>query len=69
VIEGGPIAVAAALPIALLFLGATFVGAMLARSFKELTFVTVTISVFLTTYTFIPAVFADVNAIALISRR
>lgn len=67
VIEGGPIAVAAALPIALLFLGATFVGAMLARSFKELTFVTVTISVFLTTYTFIPAVFADVNAIALIS--
>ncbi|MFC6768385.1 PrsW family intramembrane metalloprotease, partial [Natrinema soli] len=67
VIEGGPIAVAAALPIALLFLAATFVGAMLARSFKELTFVTVTISVFLTTYTFIPAVFADVNAIALIS--
>ncbi|WP_226041402.1 PrsW family intramembrane metalloprotease [Natrinema sp. DC36] len=67
VIEGGPIAIAAALPIALLFLGATFVGAMLARSFKELTFVTVTISVFLTTYTFIPAVFADVNAIALIS--
>ncbi|QLK25297.1 PrsW family intramembrane metalloprotease [Natrinema zhouii] len=67
VIEGGPVAVAAALPIALLFLAATFVGAMLARSFKELTFVTVTISVFLTTYTFIPAVFADVNAIALIS--
>ena len=66
-IDAGPLAVAAALPIALLFLGSTFVGAMFARSFKELTFVTVTISVFLTTYTFIPAIFTDVNAIALIS--
>lgn len=67
VIGGGPMAVVAALPIALLFLAATFVGAMLARSFKELTFVTVTISVFLTTYTFVPAIFTDVNAVALIS--
>ncbi|TMT86232.1 PrsW family intramembrane metalloprotease [Haloterrigena sp. H1] len=67
VIDGGPVAVAASLPIALLFLAATFVGAMLARSFKELTFVTVTISVFLTTYTFVPAIFTDVNAVALIS--
>ncbi|WP_226006255.1 PrsW family intramembrane metalloprotease [Natrinema salinisoli] len=66
-IEGGPIAVAATLPIALVFLAATFAGAMLARSFKELTFVTVTISVVLTTYTFIPAIFTDVNPIALIS--
>lgn len=66
-IRGGPIAVAAALPIALLFLAATFAGAMLARSFKELTFVTVTISVALTTYTFIPAIFTDVHSIALIS--
>ena len=66
-IGGGLVAVAAALPIALLFLAATFVGAMLARSFKELTFVTVTISVFLTTYTFVPAIFTDVNAVALIS--
>nr|WP_086009364.1 ABC transporter permease [Natrinema versiforme] len=66
-IRGGPIAVAAALPIALLFLAATFAGAMLARSFKELTFVTVTISVVLTTYTFIPAIFTDVHSIALIS--
>ncbi|SEQ37813.1 ABC transporter permease [Natrinema salaciae] len=66
-IDGGPVAVAAALPVALLFLAATFVGAMLARSFKELTFVTVTISVGLTTYTFVPAIFTDVNSIALIS--
>ncbi|SDK24969.1 ABC transporter permease family protein [Natronorubrum texcoconense] len=66
-VGGGPLSVAAAIPIALLFLAATFVGAMLARSYKELTFVTVTISVFLTTYTFIPAVFTDVTPIALIS--
>ncbi|ADB60433.1 ABC-type Na+ efflux pump permease component- like protein [Haloterrigena turkmenica DSM 5511] len=66
-VQGGLLSIAAAIPIALLFLAATFAGAMLARSYKELTFVTVTISVFLTTYTFIPAVFADVNPIALIS--
>ncbi|WP_440765361.1 PrsW family intramembrane metalloprotease [Natronorubrum sp. DTA7] len=66
-VGGGLLSVAAAIPIALLFLAATFVGAMLARSYKELTFVTVTISVFLTTYTFIPAVFTDVTPIALIS--
>ncbi len=66
-IGGSPLAVAAAVPIALLFLAASFTGAMFARSFKELTFVTVTISVFLTTYTFVPAIFTDVNPIALIS--
>ncbi|MCU4971560.1 PrsW family intramembrane metalloprotease [Halobacteria archaeon AArc-m2/3/4] len=66
-IEGGLLSVLAALPIALLFLAATFVGALLARSFKELTFVTVAISVFLTTYTFVPAIFTDVTPIALIS--
>ncbi|NUB91818.1 ABC transporter permease [Haloterrigena sp. SYSU A121-1] len=66
-VRGGLLSIAAAIPIALLFLAATFAGAMLARSYKELTFVTVTISVFLTTYTFIPAVFTDVNPIALIS--
>jgi ABC-type Na+ efflux pump permease subunit len=48
-------------------LAATFVGAMFARSFKELTFVTVAVSTFLTSYAFIPAVFTDVTPIALIS--
>ncbi len=66
-IGGGPISVAATVPLALAFLSATFVGAMLARSFKELTFVTVAISVGLTTYVFVPAVFADVTPIALVS--
>ena len=66
-VGGSAVAVAAAIPIALLFLAATFAGAMFARSFKELTFVTVTISVFLTAYTFVPAIFANVTPIALIS--
>ena len=66
-VGGSVVAVAAVLPIALVFLAATFAGAMFARSFKELTFVTVTVSVFLTAYTFVPAIFANVTPIALIS--
>ena len=66
-IGGGPVSVAAVVPVGLLFLASTFVGAMFARSFKELTFVTVTVSVFLTTYTFVPAIFTNVTPIALIS--
>ncbi|MFB6281378.1 MAG: PrsW family intramembrane metalloprotease [Haloferacaceae archaeon] len=66
-VGGGPVSVAAVLPVALAFLGATFVGAMFARSFKELTFVTVSVSVFLTAYTFVPAIFTDVTPVALIS--
>ncbi|RLM53692.1 ABC transporter permease [Halobellus sp. Atlit-31R] len=66
-IGGSVVAVAAVVPIALVFLAATFAGAMFARSFKELTFVTVTVSVFLTAYTFVPAIFANVTPIALIS--
>ncbi|WP_284031055.1 ABC transporter permease subunit [Halobaculum lipolyticum] len=65
--NGGLLSVAAVFPIALVFLAATFVGAMFARSFKELTFVTVTVSVALTTYAFVPAIFATVTPIALIS--
>ena len=61
------VAVVAIAPIAALFLSATFVGAMFARSFKELTFVTVTVTVSLTTYAFVPAIFTDVNPVALIS--
>ncbi|PSQ20066.1 PrsW family intramembrane metalloprotease [Halobacteriales archaeon QS_8_69_26] len=66
-IGGGPLSVAAVVPIAALFLAATFVGAMFARSFKELTFVTLTISVFLTSYAFVPAIFTEITPIALIS--
>jgi ABC-type Na+ efflux pump permease subunit len=64
---GGLVSIAAITPIVVLFLAATFLGAMFARSFKELTFVTVTITVSLTSYAFVPAIFTDVNPIALIS--
>lgn len=66
-VGAGPLAVAAIAPLAALFLAATFFGAMLARSYKELTFVTVTVSVTLTAYAFVPAVFAEVHPIAAIS--
>ncbi len=66
-VGGGSLSVAAVLPIVLAFLATTFLGAMLARSYKELTFVTVTISVVLTGYVFIPAIFTDITPVALIS--
>jgi len=64
---GGLISVLALAPLVLLFLAATFLGAMFARSFKELTFVTVTITVTLTSYAFVPAIFTDVGPLALVS--
>lgn len=66
-VGGGWLSVAAVLPVALLFLASAFVGGMFARSFKELSFVTVTLSVFLTSYVFLPAIFTEVTPIALIS--
>ncbi|WP_200531808.1 ABC transporter permease [Halorubrum sp. LN27] len=66
-VGGGALSVVAVLPVALAFLGATFVGAMFARSFKELTFVTVGVSVLLTTYAFVPAIFTNVTPVALVS--
>jgi len=66
-VGGGPLSVIAVLPVALTFLAATFVGAMFARSFKELTFVTVGVSVLLTTYAFVPAIFTNVTPVALVS--
>jgi len=63
----GLVSVLAVVPLAVLFLAATFLGAMMARSFKELTFVTVTISVLLTSFAFVPAVFTNTDAVALIS--
>ena len=67
VVGGGVLSVAAVVPIAALFLAATFVGAMFARSFKELTFVTIAVSVSVTVYAFVPAIFTEITPIALIS--
>jgi ABC-type Na+ efflux pump permease subunit len=66
-VGAGVLAVVAILPLAALFLGATFLAGMFARSYKELTFATVTISVAFTAYAFVPAVFVDVHPIAAIS--
>lgn len=66
-VGGGPLSVMGVLPIGLLYLAATFLISLFARSFKELTFLTVGTSVFLTTYAFVPAIFTDVSSIALIS--
>jgi ABC-type Na+ efflux pump permease subunit len=66
-VGGSFLSVAAIAPVAVTFLALTFVGSMFARSYKELTFVTVFISVFVTSYVFVPAIFTDVEAIAAIS--
>lgn len=63
----GIVSILAIIPLALLFLGATFLGSMYVRSFKELTFVSVTISVLLTTFAFVPAIFAETSPVAFIS--
>lgn len=64
---GGWLSVAAIAPLALAFLAFEFVAAMFARSYRELTFLTVFISVLLTIYAFLPAVFTDVTPVAFIS--
>ncbi|MFW5957144.1 MAG: ABC transporter permease [Natronomonas sp.] len=65
--DAGVLSVIGVLPLALLFLSMTFLGAMFARSFKELTFVSVTISVVLTTYAFVPAIFTETSSVAFVS--
>jgi ABC-type Na+ efflux pump permease subunit len=64
---GGVVSVAAVFPIALLFLAFGFAAGLLARSHKELTFVLVSVSVGITAYVFVPAVFTNVTSIAAIS--
>ena len=65
--EAGPLSILAVVPLTLLFLATTFLGAMFARSFKELTFVTVTITTVLTSYAFVPAIFAETSPVAFVS--
>jgi ABC-type Na+ efflux pump permease subunit len=67
VVGGSVVSVAAVAPIAALLLAITFVAAMFARSFKELSFVSVTASVAVMAYAFVPAVFTDVHPVAAIS--
>ncbi len=55
------------LPVALMFLSTAFLGAIISRSFKELTFILVFLSVTLSGYIFFPAMFANIHAISAIS--
>lgn len=64
---GGLISIIAMVPIVIVFLASVFIAALIARSYKELTFMTVAISVGLIAYSFIPALFSDIHPIALVS--
>ena len=55
------------LPVVSLFLSFSLFSSILARSFKELTFVSVFFSTIVSGYLFFPAMFAHIHAIALIS--
>jgi ABC-type Na+ efflux pump permease subunit len=57
----------AVLPVFSFFLIATCFGALVARSYRELTFLITTMSVALSTYLFLPAIFTQVHPIAFIS--
>lgn len=67
-VTGGPLTVLLPLiPVILFFLaGALFIG-MTARSFRELSFLSIFFSTVMTAYLFFPSVFANVHAISLIS--
>lgn len=65
---GAPIVILAVLlPVILFFLAAALLIGMTARSFKELSFVSIFFSTVATSYLFFPSVFANVHAIALVS--
>lgn len=66
-IHGTWLSLLAIAPLCLAFLALEFVSAMFARSFRELTFLTVFTSVLLTIYAFLPAVFTSVHPIGLVS--
>jgi ABC-type Na+ efflux pump permease subunit len=58
---------AAIFPVVLLFFALSFYSAILSRSFKELTFASVFLSVVISGYLFFPAMFANIHAISSIS--
>lgn len=66
-IGGDALMLTIVLPVSLIFLATAFLGAVMARSFKELTFVLVFLSVGLSGYIFIPAMFTSIHAISIIS--
>ncbi|RQD83405.1 ABC transporter, partial [Methanosalsum natronophilum] len=55
------------LPVILLFMALSFIAAIFSRSFKELTFSMVFLSVIVSGYLFFPAMFANIHAVSAIS--
>ena len=66
-IGGNPWMLVILFPVALMFLSTAFLGAIISRSFKELTFILVFLSVTLSGYIFLPAMFTNIHAISIIS--
>jgi len=67
IIKSSLVIVAVMIPVVSLFLSFSLISSILARSFKELTFVSVFFSTIVSGYLFFPAMFAHIHAIALIS--
>ena len=67
IVKNSIVIVAVMLPVVSLFLSFSLFSSILARSFKELTFVSVFFSTIVSGYLFFPAMFAHIHAIALIS--
>lgn len=66
-LQAGVLAFLATIPIFCFFFAATCFAGLLARSYRELTFFVTTMSVALSTYLFLPAIFTQVHPIAFIS--
>ncbi|WP_094227176.1 ABC transporter [Methanolobus psychrotolerans] len=66
-VERALLVLAAIFPVVLLFFALSFYSAILSRSFKELTFASVFLSVIISGYLFFPAMFANIHAISSIS--
>ncbi|NJD75786.1 MAG: ABC transporter [Candidatus Methanoperedens sp.] len=66
-IKGNALMLIIMLPVILMFLSTAFLGAIIARSYKELSFVLIFMSVLLSGYIFFPAMFVSIHAISIIS--
>jgi ABC-type Na+ efflux pump permease subunit len=66
-VGGSPALLIPLLPIMLFFLASALLIAMLARSFKELSFISIFFSTIVTSYLFLPTIFTHVHIVSLIS--
>jgi ABC-type Na+ efflux pump permease subunit len=66
-IQAPPIVLLPLIPVILFFLGNALLIGMVARSFKELSFLSIFFSTIATSYLFFPSVFANVHVVSLVS--